>query len=75
MVEYHPGVAQRSRNLIREGLTRGWSLKAGDAIHLATAASVDAAKLHTYNLSDFGRWAPVLGMTIENPVSANPQMI
>jgi hypothetical protein len=33
------------------------------------------AKLHTYNLSDFARWAPVLGMTVENPVSANPQMI
>jgi predicted nucleic acid-binding protein len=47
----------------------------GDAIHLATAESVDAAKLHTYNLSDFGRWVPVLGMTVENPASANPQMI
>ena len=61
---------------IRSGLGRGSDCDApGDAIHLATAESVDAVKLHTYNLSDFARWTAVLGMTIENPVSANPQMV
>lgn len=75
-VDFHLAIAQRSRELMREAITRGWKRPKGpDAIHLATAENVEAARLHTYNLADFERWAPVIGMTVENPTSANPQMI
>ncbi len=75
LVEFHLLLAERSRELLRESITRGWSLKPADAIHLASAENIGAAKLHTYNLADFERWTPVIGMPVENPTSANPQML
>jgi predicted nucleic acid-binding protein len=74
MVEFYPLIANRARNLIREGLTRGWSVKPPDAIHLATAQAVGASILHTYNLKDFAKWAPVVGYTIEEPKAAQPTL-
>lgn len=75
-VDFHLAIAQRSRDLIREAVARQWKpFKPPDAIHLATAEGIGAAKFHTYNLADFERWAPVIGMTVENPTSANPQMV
>ena len=36
-VEFHQGIAQIAKALIREALIQGWSLRPADAIHLATA--------------------------------------
>jgi predicted nucleic acid-binding protein len=75
LVEFHFRLAERSRDMIRIAVTNGWRLKPPDAIHLATAESVGAVKLHTYNLRDFERWGGVLGMSVEEPISAKPQML
>lgn len=37
LVEYHDTIGREARNLIREAIPRGWSLKPIDAVHLATA--------------------------------------
>jgi len=75
LVEFHLLIAERSRGLLREAVGRGWGLKPADAIHLASAENVSATKLCTYNLADFEKWGPVLGFDVEQPTSANPQML
>jgi predicted nucleic acid-binding protein len=70
LVEFHVLIANRARNLIREGVSRGWSLKPPDAIHLSTAQTVRASALHTYNLGDFAKWAAVIGCPVEEPKAA-----
>ena len=76
LVEYHMLIAERARELLRERITRGWGrLKPSDAIHLASAESVGATHLHTYNTSDFSQWGPVIGVQVEEPVSTTPQML
>ena len=49
LVEFHLAIASAARNLIRVGVSYGWSLKPMDAIHLATAANVDAGEVLTYD--------------------------
>jgi predicted nucleic acid-binding protein len=49
VVELFADVAQRARSLIRDSLTRGWSLKPADAIHLATADHLAVTEFHTYD--------------------------
>lgn len=74
-VELYPLVATRARNLIRDGVPRGWTgLKANDAIHLATAKQMDVAEFHTYD-NRLGRYAEVLGFPICEPRSDQPRIV
>jgi predicted nucleic acid-binding protein len=57
-VEYHDGIDMNARGLIRSAITRGWSLKPLDAIHLATAQwlsnlGLTVDEFHTYDESLF----------------------
>ena len=70
-IEVLPGITLIARGMMREGLTRGWSLKPSDAIHLATAQwlldegfSVD--EFHTYDASLF-KYADVVGFDVLEP--------
>jgi predicted nucleic acid-binding protein len=74
LVEFHIGIAESARDLLREAVKRGWRLKPGDAIHLATALDMEVVTLHTYNLQDFDRWAGALGFTVENPQPLEAQL-
>jgi predicted nucleic acid-binding protein len=49
LVEFHRVIAAGARDLIRDGISRGWSLKPMDAIHLATAANIGASEVLTYD--------------------------
>ena len=49
LVEFHSAIAYAARDLIRIGVSKGWSLKPMDAVHLATAANVGANELLTYD--------------------------
>ncbi len=76
IIEFHHLIARRARELLRERIAHGWPrLMPADAIHLATAESVGASRLHTYNVSDFERWGPVIGVTVEEPMSDAPRML
>jgi len=74
LVEFHIGIAESARDLLREAMQRGWGLKPGDAIHLATALDMKVTTLHTYNIKDFGRWAGVLGFNVESPQPFEAQL-
>ena len=79
VVEYHDGIGQQARALMREAITRGWSLKPLDAIHLATAqwlVSVGFAvdEFHTYDRR-LDKYGPIVGFRICEPYTAKPRMI
>ena len=75
VVEVYPLIASRARNLIREGLPRGWSgLRAHDAIHLATAQQLKVSEIHTYD-DKWPRYADVLGIPINEPRTAEPRIV
>lgn len=70
-IEILPDITTSARGLIRDGLTRGWSLKPSDAIHLATAqwlpiAGFSVDEFHTYDASLF-RYADVMRFNILEP--------
>jgi predicted nucleic acid-binding protein len=75
LADFHVGIAEEARRLMREAIRHGWRrLKPGDAIHLATAVDLAADVLHTYNVDDFARWGPLLGMLIGPPEATQPEL-
>ena len=78
-VEYHDGIGQVAKGLIREAITRGWSLKPLDAIHLATAqwlASVglQVEEFHTYD-DRLWKYGPIVGFCIGEPYTQAPKLL
>ena len=78
-VEFHDGIAETARGLMRGAITRGWSLKPLDAIHLATATWLSdlgfaIKEFHTYDCRLF-RWTPILGFKILKPYTAQPRLL
>jgi predicted nucleic acid-binding protein len=49
MAEFFQLIAEDAQQLIRLALAQDWSLKAADAIHLATADRLKATEFHTYD--------------------------
>jgi predicted nucleic acid-binding protein len=74
LVDFHLGLARRSRDLIRESVAQARQVKPMDAIHLATAESMSVAKFHTYDLQRLQPWGPTLGFAVEEPTSDRPQL-
>lgn len=77
-VEYHRGIGQIARDLMREAITRGWSLKPLDAIHLATAqwltsAGIEVSEFQTYD--NLSRYASIVGFSICEPYTPQPKML
>jgi predicted nucleic acid-binding protein len=73
LVEFHELLADDARNLIRQGITRGWSLKPTDALHLATAMRHGTVAFHTYD-KPLRKYSGQIGITIEEPVSPAPYL-
>ena len=76
VVEYHPVISRGARSLMRNAITEGRSLKAMDAIHLATAqwlhqTGCNIAEFHTYDHRLNG-YASVVGFTICEPYLQQP---
>lgn len=75
LVEVHELIADRARIFIREAMTRRLSLKAADAIHLATAASMGTKDFHTYDTALFNPgYASITGLTISEPTTPQPML-
>ena len=78
-VEYHADIGQLATGLMRDAVTRGWSLKPLDAIHLATAQWLSSVGLtveefHTYDRGLF-RYDSIVGFPILEPRIENPRML
>ena len=70
VVGYQEGIGWEARSLIRQAITRGWSLKPLDAIHLATAQWLSRAgmmvdEFHTYD--NLTRYQSIVGFRIVEP--------
>ncbi len=68
-IEVHQIVQHKARQIMREAMTRGWNLKAADAIHLASAAINKATRFHTYD-GPLIKYSPLIGIPIEEPSAA-----
>jgi predicted nucleic acid-binding protein len=73
VIEVYPLIASRARNLMRDGITQGWSLKAHDAIHLATAQQHQVDEIHTYD-GKWAKYAGVVGAPINEPRTEQPRI-
>ena len=78
-VEYHTDIGQIATGLMRDAVTRGWSLKPLDAIHLATAqwlssVGMTVEEFHTYDRRLF-KYASIVGFPIVEPRIENPRML
>ncbi len=79
LVEFHSGIGQTARTLMRHALTNGWSLKPPDAIHLATAQWLSSVGLtvdefHTYDNS-LVKYGPIVEFSIMEPYAPQPRML
>ena len=78
-VEYHNVIGREARQLMRDGIPQGWSLKPLDAIHLATAkwlcsVGIPIAEFHTYDTRLY-RYADAIGVKIIEPYVIQQQLL
>lgn len=73
IVDYHELIGLEARGLMRLAVTRGWQLKPIDAIHLATAKSVNAQEFQTYDKS-LEKFSTDLGIIICEPHASSPRL-
>lgn len=74
-VELYPIVATRARNLIREGVPRGWTgLEGARRDSSRDRQAMDVAEFHTYD-ERLGRYAEVIGFPICEPRSEQPRIV
>jgi hypothetical protein len=66
LVEFHRGIGESARGLMRDAVPNGWSLKGFDAIHLATAKYIEATKLLTYDKKLF-KYNTAIGLPVVPP--------
>ena len=73
LVEFHELLADDARRLIRFAITKGWSLRSADAVHLATAMRHRADSYHTYD-EKLPKYSGEIGITIEEPTAPAPYL-
>lgn len=69
LVEFHQLIAQDARDLMCKALTKGWSLKPLDAIHLGSAQRMGVDEFHTYDRKLHG-YHELIGCKIQPPFVA-----
>jgi predicted nucleic acid-binding protein len=69
LVEFYALIADEAKDLMRDAMTRGWSLKGMDAIHLATARRLDVSEVHTYD-DKLLKYGEVLGVRVGPPLAS-----
>ncbi|HEV8636139.1 MAG TPA: PIN domain-containing protein [Chloroflexota bacterium] len=74
LAEFHDLIAREARDLIRSAVAHGWSLRANDAVHLATAKRLGVAEFHTYD-KRLDKYAEIVGFPIVRPRTLQPRML
>jgi predicted nucleic acid-binding protein len=75
LIEVHELIIDDARKLIRAAMTSGLSLKAADAIHLASAVSVGAREFETYDDKLYNpHYASETALIIRAPTTAQPRL-
>lgn len=75
-VDFHFGIAEDARELIRAAMIADWRLEPADAVHLATARRMAVGEVHTYE--EHGRpqrWSELIGIPVGKPVHPSPPML
>ena len=72
-VEFHDDIAIFARNIMRTGMMKGWKLRANDAIHLASAQSVQCYEVNTYD-DKWKKYEELIGITIKEPSVIQPTL-
>lgn len=73
LIEFHVQIAEGAKSLMRYAISEGWQLKPLDAIHMASAKSVGAAEIHTYE-PKWDKFSAHLGIAIHRPVTDSPRL-
>ena len=66
LVDIHQFITYDAKTLMRQAITKGWSLKPADAIHLATAKRMELDEIHTYDPS-LNKFSELTGIKIREP--------
>jgi len=66
LIEIHEFILKDAKQLMRQGIQNGFSLKPYDAIHLATAKRMKIDEIHTYEPAWF-KYAQFVGHKITLP--------
>lgn len=74
LVELHETITREARQFIRLAMTRGWSLKPMDAIHLATAKFSQCGEFHTYD-ERLLKYTNDVGFPIVQPHTQQPKLL
>lgn len=75
LVDFYPQIAAGALGLMRTAVTRGWSLKPFDALHLSTAQRMKVDAFHTYDVAKLGRFADDVGFRIEVPLAPQKRLL
>ncbi|MBI2867754.1 MAG: type II toxin-antitoxin system VapC family toxin [Chloroflexi bacterium] len=74
VAEYHDRIGKEARQFIRLALTKGWSLKPMDAIHLATAKLLQCVEFHTYD-ERLLKFSNDIGFPVIEPYVQQPKLV
>jgi predicted nucleic acid-binding protein len=74
LIDIHSILAFQARRYIRQAISEEYSLKAADAIHLASATWVGVDEFHTYD-SRLEKYTAITGLTICQPYTPNPRLL
>ena len=75
LAEPHELIMKAARGLIREAMTAKLSLRAADAIHLATAKHHQAIEFNTYDKKLLNpRYQGITGLVIQKPTAKEPSL-
>lgn len=72
-VEFYDDIAVSARDIMRTGMIKGWKLKVNDAIHLASAQSVQCSEVNTYD-DKWKKYEEIIGITIKEPSTQQPTL-
>jgi predicted nucleic acid-binding protein len=73
LVDVSPMIAYDARGLMRDAITRKWSLKPPDAIHFATARLLRVSEFLTYE-DRLYKYEPLVGFPVREPYVTQPML-